>query len=124
MTKVNEFTFSFDASKCSQCGGKCCTGSSGNIWIKVQDLEPLAKYLDISTEELLQKYVEKRGYRFSLKEVEIEKDNFACIFFDIQSKRCSIYELRPVQCKTFPFWSEFKDDMEYLLGECIGVNPL
>jgi Fe-S-cluster containining protein len=36
--------------------------------------------------------------RLSLK----EKSNFDCVFWDIQG--CTVYHVRPLQCRTFPFW--------------------
>ena len=29
------FGYEFDASKCERCGGKCCTGESGYIWVSL-----------------------------------------------------------------------------------------
>ena len=42
--------------------------------------------------------------------------------------RCGIYEVRPVQCRTFPFWPEFMDGGEWTdevreLCEGIGQGP-
>lgn len=121
LTQIEGFDFRFDSAQCSSCGGKCCIGKSGNIWITVQELSRLAKYLGVSFDELMQKYVEKRGYRFSIKEAQIDLGNYRCIFFDMEKKQCSIYNLRPRQCRTFPFWNDLKDDIEYLKNECIGV---
>lgn len=121
LTKVDGYDFAFDSSKCGECGGKCCIGESGNIWIKVQDLPRLANVLQISVEEVLRRYVEKRGYRFSIKEVAIAPDNYACIFFDLDTKGCKIYDIRPLQCRTFPFWEAFKTDLQSVKDECIGV---
>jgi len=40
--------------------------------------------------------------RLSLK----EKSNFDCIFWNASNGRegCSVYHVRPLQCRTFPFW--------------------
>lgn len=56
----------------------------------------------------------------SFKEVECE-DGFACIFFDTQKRNCSIYDFRPKQCRTFPFWEYFKTHQKELEKECIGI---
>ncbi|MGM0623476.1 MAG: YkgJ family cysteine cluster protein [Campylobacterota bacterium] len=121
LIRHKDFNFSFDCSKCDECGGKCCIGKSGNIWITVQELAPLAQFLKLSKQQLLDNYIEKRGYRLSLREVHLGGDDYRCIFFDMQTKRCQIYDYRPKQCSTFPFWPSLKDDREYLKDECIGV---
>ncbi len=97
------FDFTFDPIGCETCEGNCCIGESGNIWINKIEIDNLAKHLNISLEDLRDKYLEKRGYKYSIKEVQLSKDNFACVFFDLNKKQCSIYEARPVQCRTFPF---------------------
>jgi len=102
------FSFQFDGSKCKECGGKCCIGKAGNIWITVQEIPRLMQFLKVGFDELRDKYIEKRGYRFSIKEVKIDTDNYRCVFFDMDTKECSIYEIRPIQCRTFPFWNDLK----------------
>lgn len=62
----------------------------------------------------------KVGFKMSFKEVEFE-DGFACIFFDTQKRNCSIYDFRPKQCRTFPFWEYFKTHQKELEKECIGI---
>ena len=39
------FGYEFDASKCELCGGKCCTGESGYIWISSAEISALAEHL-------------------------------------------------------------------------------
>ena len=45
---MSEFGFSFDASACERCGGKCCTGESGYIWIDESEIAALAAKFKIS----------------------------------------------------------------------------
>ncbi|WP_417912983.1 YkgJ family cysteine cluster protein, partial [Candidatus Electronema sp. TJ] len=65
-------------------------------------------------------YVRRVQGRLSLQERVINGEHFCC-FFDRASCRCSIYEQRPEQCRTFPFWERFKADPQELLRECPGV---
>jgi len=46
------------------------------------------------------KYVRKVGLRKSLREFP----NGNCVFFDTDTRRCSVYGARPRQCRTWPFW--------------------
>ncbi|NLK66490.1 MAG: YkgJ family cysteine cluster protein [Campylobacteraceae bacterium] len=103
--------------------GKCCTGESGYIWINYEEMTNLSKHLNISIDELKERYLDKFGARYSIKEA-VYKDGFRCIFFDEEKLNCSIYECRPNQCRTFPFWDYFKKNYDELERECIGVKLL
>lgn len=114
------FSYAFDEDACEKCRGKCCTGESGNIFANKEELEVLRKHLNLESKEFAEKYLKKVGFKMSFKEVEFE-NGFACIFFDTQKRNCSIYEFRPKQCRTFPFWEYFKTHQKELEKECIGI---
>ena len=81
--------------------------------------------MNLPFDDFTQKYVRKVGYRFSLVE-KSHATGHACVFFDEQSKKCGIYEVRPKQCRTFPFWEGYKDtesaDYDALLKMCLGIR--
>ena len=52
MTTKENFNFIFDESACGGCGGACCTGESGFIWINEAEISALASLLNISKDEL------------------------------------------------------------------------
>lgn len=116
------FEYSFDPSACISCGGHCCTGESGYIWVKYHEIEKIALFLERSVEDFATIHLKKVKHRYSLieKKREVEGD-FACIFFDAKLKCCSIYPVRPLQCRTFPFWDQFKNDREEVEKECPGI---
>lgn len=118
-----EFNYSFDANECSKCQGNCCIGESGYIWITKQEIVKLADLLQVSMEELGMNYLKKVGYKYSIVEKQIAKDNFACIFFDLEKRQCSVYDARPSQCRTFPFWDCFKNNEQEVYDECPAVKP-
>lgn len=122
--KKENFDYSFNPSGCDTCAGKCCIGESGYIWINKTEIEKLAKHLNISIEDVGQKFLLKIGYKYSIKEIQLEKDNYACVFFDLNKKQCSIYEARPTQCRTFPFWDYFKENKEEVFKECPAVKNI
>lgn len=66
-------------------------------------------------------YVRQVQGRLSLQERAINGEHFCC-FFDPVARRCTIYESRPRQCRTFPFWHQFKEEPQTLLIECPGVS--
>lgn len=48
----------------------------------------------------------------------------ACIFLDTEGK-CGIYAVRPVQCRTYPFWPELvysEAAWRREAGRCEGIN--
>ncbi|AXX87554.1 YkgJ family cysteine cluster protein [Malaciobacter marinus] len=122
--KEKGYNYCFDANVCSSCQGNCCIGESGYIWITKEEIDNLSKYLDISLEELRLKYLKKITYKYSLKEIKLEENNYACVFFDLEKRQCSIYEARPTQCRTFPFWDYFKNNEKEVYEECPAIKPL
>ncbi len=116
------YSYSFDPSACNSCEGACCTGESGYIWVKYNEIESIAKYLNISVDEFANNYLKKVGHRYSLTEKVIAPNNYACIFFDESINRCTIYPVRPKQCITFPFWEQYKNNEDEVKKECPGVK--
>lgn len=116
------YPYGFDASACASCGGHCCTGESGYIWVNYAEIEAIAAFLEQSIEDFATIHLKKVKHRYSLIERKREKEgDFACIFFDDAFKRCSIYPVRPLQCRTFPFWDQFKNDINEVQNECPGI---
>ena len=84
---------------CSQCG-KCCGGPPGYVWIRHDDMQALCQRLALDATAFQEKYLRDVGTRQSLTELP----NGDCVFLDSQTRRCSVYEARPLQCRTWPFW--------------------
>ncbi|MDQ1337888.1 MAG: uncharacterized protein QG617_855, partial [Campylobacterota bacterium] len=118
--KQDGFNYSFDALACSTCQAKCCTGESGYIHVYASEMESISNFLDLSIEEFAQNYLFKNGYKYSIKERKFN-DSYECAFYDRASNGCVIYEVRPTQCRTFPFWDYFKTRVDELKLECPGV---
>ncbi len=75
--------------------------------------------MELDVEEFERLYVRKIGVRKSLKEFP----NGDCVFFDTDERNCTVYNARPRQCKTWPFWdSNLKtpEDWERTCEECPG----
>jgi uncharacterized protein len=98
---------------CTQCGN-CCTGTPGFVWVNQQEIESLARVLGEPTERFEESYVRKFGIRKSLREFP----NGDCVFFDAQARQCSVYEVRPRQCRTWPFWDSNVRKPEDWLSAC------
>ena len=115
------YRYRFSPSACETCGGACCTGDSGYIWAKYQEIEKMADFLSLTIEEFGTKYLKKVKHRYSLVEKRLDDNNFACIFFNNELKQCNIYDVRPRQCRTFPFWETFKNNEKEVINECPGI---
>jgi uncharacterized protein len=85
---------------CTGCGD-CCTGAPGYVWVSAAEIEALAAAVGLAVDEFQQRYVRSVRTRKSL----IELANGDCVFFDGATRSCRVYEARPRQCRTWPFWA-------------------
>jgi Fe-S-cluster containining protein len=66
-----------------------------------EEISDLAAHLHETDDSFRAKYTRKiRGGDISLK----EKPNHDCVFYD-RTEGCTVYDFRPRQCRTWPFWS-------------------
>lgn len=86
--------------KCTECG-QCCTGSPGYVWVSEQEIIAMAQHLSLSVAEFSRLYLRRVDGRFSLRE---HPKTYDCLF--LKDKKCQIYQVRPVQCRTFPWWPQ------------------
>jgi hypothetical protein len=121
MDNQNTFPYHFDGNTCKTCGGKCCRGLGGYIWVSIEELEKIATARRMDVAAFSRQYVRRVQGGFSLQELLINGEHFCC-FFDRIDCHCTIYTTRPKQCRTFPFWDQFKKDPQKLFAECPGVS--
>lgn len=112
---------------CTQCGN-CCTGPPGAVWVNADEIRALADRLGLSVEAFCDQYTRRVGNRVSLTEHRTEF-GMDCVFLDRSRGDgkvvCGVYEDRPGQCRTFPFWPEHLDkprSWQQLERMCPGVN--
>lgn len=91
---------------CTGCGG-CCQ-NEGDTWFTIHEFYRLVSSLGLPVEDVLDIYVSDIvAHWVKMKHrVCIDTGVEQCIFLDSSSgnKKCSIYEYRPIHCKTYPFW--------------------
>ncbi|MEM1166529.1 MAG: YkgJ family cysteine cluster protein [Planctomycetota bacterium] len=94
--------------ECTSCGA-CCTGPPGYVRFSDEEGARIAELLGVSVSTFLEAYTKHTPAGRSLDEVETEH-GWDCVFLDRESVPgkavCSIYEARPTQCRTFPWWPE------------------
>ena len=83
---------------CTRCG-HCCTGEPGFVWVDDDDLAAIAVQRGETLEEVKALYTRWTNRGRTLR----EKSNGDCVFYD-QNQGCTVYTVRPPQCRTWPFW--------------------
>jgi Fe-S-cluster containining protein len=84
-----------------QGSGRCCTsrGKYGYVYFTLEDRRRIAAHLGLATSAFTRRYCETTDGHVHLKHPERD-----CCF--LEDKACSVYEARPTQCRTWPFWPE------------------
>lgn len=91
---------------CRRCGA-CCTGEPGHVWLGDGEAEALAARLGLGVAAFLERHARRVYGLWSLRE---EADG-RCVFFE-PGAGCAVYEARPRQCRTWPFWPRILADRE------------
>jgi uncharacterized protein len=85
--------------ECTQCG-HCCTGAPGFVWTTDAEIAAIAEHLRMPEAEFRASHTHTV---FAGKVSLREKANNDCVFFE-RGVGCTIYPVRPIQCRTWPFW--------------------
>ncbi len=97
---------------------ECCL-DPGMVMLDSKDIARLAKGAGISVKEYRSKYVELYKGHAVLK----LPDSGVCMY--VRDVGCVIYEYRPTQCRTFPFWPEHvltEEGWEVARQRCSGAG--
>lgn len=84
--------------ECTRCG-KCCTGDPGFVWVDDAEVAALAKHRGEPLREFVPLYTRTARGKRTLR----EKANGDCVFWEA-GRGCTVYPVRPKQCRTWPFW--------------------
>lgn len=83
---------------CTRCG-HCCTGEPGFVWVNDDELAAIAAALNEPVEQVRAVYTRETTRGRSLR----EKADGDCVLYD-KKAGCTVYAVRPRQCRTWPFW--------------------
>jgi Fe-S-cluster containining protein len=90
--------------ECTECGD-CCRRRETYAFVYVNDgeINDLAAALKLTRRSFMRRhtFVDELGWR----QLRFNSDH--CPFLDSDTNRCTVYEARPTQCRTFPFWRDF-----------------
>ncbi len=101
--------------ECTGCGA-CCTGEPGFVYVNDAEIAALAERCGMPVAEFEANFVRPIGHGKSL----VERPNGDCVFFDPVTKGCRVYDLRPRQCRTWPFWNSNLVDESAWEDTCRG----
>ncbi len=109
--------------ECTQCGN-CCSGDPGYVWATKEEIRRISEFLGRNDGWLDRAHLRRVGLRYSLT----EKDDGDCVFLKRENGKttCGIYPVRPLQCRTWPFWDQnlksrhVWDDIQRT--KCPGMN--
>jgi uncharacterized protein len=82
---------------------KCCE-EKGFVYLSPSDIGRISEFLNMTLTEFETRYV------YSTKNVSRLRvpRHSVCPF--LSSSGCTIHPVKPIQCRTFPFWPELLDD--------------
>jgi uncharacterized protein len=107
--------------KCQRCSS-CCRISPGVVFLTENDVEKISSFLDLTINDFIKKFCREIIRNDKTVVGLLEKSNYDCIFWD---NGCVVYQARPIQCITYPFWpviveSESRWNKE--INNCPGIN--
>ena len=92
---------------CTQCGN-CCSGLPGYVGFSPDEGRAIARRLGVTEDEFVEQYTRDTPEGRSIKDIRRAGTKvWDCVFLDRDERGragCSIYEDRPAQCRTWPFW--------------------
>ena len=108
--------------ECTQCGN-CCSGDPGYVWATKKEISRISEFLGRDDGWLDRKHLRRVGFRYSLT----EEPNGDCVFLERGGgkTRCTIHPVRPLQCRTWPFWTRnlrSREAWDEVHGMCPGMD--
>lgn len=88
--------------ECTACGACCCGNGDEYVFLEMHEAMAICDHLGLSRSWF------RRHYLMRLPDGELSlrmRETGECIFLQ-ENGRCGIYDARPVQCRTYPFWPD------------------
>lgn len=105
--------------RCLECG-ECCRGEDNSVVVFPEEIRRIQRATGLDWLEIVEPPEEGEWDRegcFHTLEWRLLKENKACRFY--QNGRCSIYPIRPLLCRTYPF---YLDEGRLVHSECRGLG--
>ena len=117
---------------CTRCSS-CCRHESGYVYLSENDLSRLANKFGMDYTAFVETWCRWIPFTQSRERLSLkEKSNFDCIFWNASvgdtasgGGGCKVYNARPLQCRSFPFWDFVvcsQQAWEAAGKDCPGIN--
>jgi len=104
---------------CQGCGS-CCRGPGGYVWLNDEEIRALAAALGLDLDAFGRRYLRRTPQGLAL----IDSPAGDCVLLG-EDGHCRVYEARPRQCRTYPWWPEVIGKASYWKNEqrhCPGIG--
>ncbi len=111
---------------CQQCGN-CCTGDAGFTWVSDAEVRSLAEAQKLDEATFRVRFtlrVWRNGQHLTSLKDQPGSRGRECVFFQ-NGTGCTVYDQRPQQCRTWPFWRRIiatPGDWREASRECPGMG--
>ena len=118
---------------CSDCVGKsatcCCNPNVDSPMLLPKEVETISKSMKLDVEQFANKIDFSKMYKdYTLKDLyqmKRQENKNQCYFY--RDNKCTIYEIRPIDCRIFPYDIKLEKDGNYYLvyyksNECQIIN--
>ncbi len=107
---------------CTRCS-RCCRHTPGYVFLSARDITRLARAMGVSAEEFRGRWCRRVQTGIATRLSLTEKPNLDCALWE--NDGCSVYAVRPLQCRSFPFWSANLVDRgawDLQAAQCPGIG--
>jgi len=87
-----------------QTGCTACCRQKGFVYLTESDLQRIAKFLRMKAQDFERRYVYRTRNLLRLRMPRHTQCHF------LEETGCSIHEVKPTQCRIFPYWPELLED--------------
>ena len=88
---------------CVECG-KCCKGSRTNVYVNPAEIGAMAEHLGLEFSEFTRRYTEDRAVDIGTS-TSLTNVAGGCSMLGEDRKTCRVHDVKPTQCKTYPYWA-------------------
>ncbi len=122
MKKKNLSNTNSEEGLCFECKTGCikCCSIPGFIFVHEREIAGMAEFFKMPEDAFMDKYI--KHYYGEVFRINCP-ENDPCMF--LTDEGCEIYPVRPVQCRSFPFWPENvnnKKNWDKLKKMCPGIG--
>lgn len=106
---------------CDNCD-TCCK-YRGDIRLTIKNIFEISRSIGVTPADFIEDYTHEVECEAPERALNAVGEFKECIMYDSKRKRCSVNEVKPLQCVVFPLVPEsIKNDYFYVKGECKCKN--